>query len=79
MVDFRKCQTATVTPAEPGGFPFGLTCDERCAEATARFGAQTAQHYAEFLAANKARGHEADGKIPQQRTEEKGYPCPAQG
>ena len=37
---------------------------------------QTAQHYAEFLAANKASGRGADGKIPQQRAEEKGYPCP---
>jgi uncharacterized protein YkwD len=37
---------------------------------------QTAQHYAEFLAANKASGHGADGKIPQQRAEERGYPCP---
>ena len=24
-MDFRNCQTATATPAEPGGFPFGLT------------------------------------------------------
>ena len=23
-MDFWKCQTATATPAKPGGFPFGL-------------------------------------------------------
>lgn len=37
---------------------------------------QAAQEYAEFLAANKASGHEADGKTPQQRADEKGFRCP---
>ena len=27
-MDFRKCQTATATPAKPGGFPFGLNGGE---------------------------------------------------
>jgi uncharacterized protein YkwD len=37
---------------------------------------QAAQQYAEFLAANKASGHVADGKNPQTRAQEQGYKCP---
>ena len=37
---------------------------------------QAAQQYAEFLAANKTYGHQADGKTPQQRADEKDYRCP---
>ncbi len=37
---------------------------------------QAAQQYAEFLAANRASGHDADGKTPQIRAGEQGYRCP---